>query len=96
MEFEEGWPNETIAVITAKVWYVSDFNASLPSSVTKHGHLINPQKRTETVLEENINYLNVALGNSRIPIRFRAWGSVQDIGLKDAQITGTTDEVFTR
>ena len=90
------WPNDTIAVITAKVWYVSDFNASIPRLANQVGKQISPQKRAETVLENNIDYLNVALGNSLIPIRFISWGSVQDIGLTDSQISGTSDAVFER
>ena len=80
------WSNDTIAVITAKVWYVSDFNASIPRHANQVGKQISPQIRAETVLENHIDYLNIALGNSRIPIRFISWGSVQDIGLKDSQI----------
>lgn len=41
-----------------------------------------------------MNYLNVALGNSMIPIRFQVWGFVQDIGQTDEQISGTSEKVF--
>ena len=41
-----------------------------------------------------MNYLNGALGNSMIPIRFQVWGYVQDIGKTDEQISGTANNVF--
>jgi len=96
LDKQEEWANDTIVVITAKVWYVSDFNASIPRHANQLGKPISPQKRAETVLKNHIDYLNIALGNSRIPFRFISWGSVQDIGLKDSQITGTSDAVFER
>ena len=98
IDYGEEWPNEKIAIITAKVWYVSDFNASIPpwKIINNHGKKINPQQRAEVVLENNIDYLNVALANSQIPIRVRAWGSVQDIGLKNSDIIDTSDKVLDR
>ena len=98
LDYGEEWPNEKITLITAKVWYVSDFNASIPpwKIINKLGKKITPQQRAEVVLENNIDYLNVALGNSEIPIRVRAWGSVQDIGLKNSEIIGTSEKVLDR
>ena len=98
IDYGEEWPNETITIITAKVWYVSDFNATIPpwKIINNLGKKVTPQQRAEVVLENNIDYLNVALGNSQIPIRVRAWGSVQDIGLKNSEIIDTSDKVIQR
>ena len=97
LDYGEKWPNEKITLITAKIWYVSDFNGYIPRKIIdKLGKKVTPQQRAEVILENNIDYLNVALGNSQIPIRVRAWGSVQDIGLKNSEIIGTSDEVIRR
>ena len=90
------WPihHEDIIIITAKVWFVSDFNGSVADWIIKSWDKDTPLKRAETVIENNINYLNVALGNSMIPIRFQIWGSVQDIGKTDEQISGTKAEII--
>ena len=97
LDYGEEWPNEKITIITAKVWYVSDFNGYIPQQIiNKLGKKVTPQLRAEIILENNIDYLNIALGNSQIPIRVRAWGSVQDIGLKNSEMIGTSDEVIQR
>ena len=97
LDYVEEWSNEKITLITAKVWYVSDFNGYIPRKIIdKLGKKVTHQQRAEVVLESNIDYLNVALGNSRIPIRVRAWGSVQDIGLKNSEIIDTSDKVIHR
>ena len=97
MDYGDEWPNDTIAIITAKVWFVSDFNATIYSKITgKVVSKISPQQRAEAVVENNIDYLNEALGNSHIPIRVRTWGSIQDIGLTNSEIIGTPNKVFER
>lgn len=45
-----------------------------------------PQNRAQTVVTKNLDYMNSALANSEIPIRYVQWGSVQDIGKTEAQI----------
>ena len=92
-EFEEKWPNKTIVTITAKIWFVSDFNGSLPKRVS-NSLRATPSKRAKEVVKNNLHYLNVALAKSMIPIRYMVWGSIQDIGKKDADITGTSKEVL--
>ena len=57
-------------------------------------NLHSPLEKAEYALKKNLDYLNVALGNSEIPIRFMAWGSLQNIGKTDAEMGGTSDEVF--
>jgi hypothetical protein len=54
-----------------------------------------PSKRVEVTVKADLEYLNGALENSEIPIRYVTWGSVQDIGRTDAEI-GQKDylEVF--
>ena len=94
LEPGKNWPlqRKDIVTITAKVWFVSDFNGS-----NYYSHSWNaktPFERAQAVIRNNMNYLNVALGNSMIPIRFQVWGSVQDIGKTDEQISGTTEKVF--
>merc|ERR1712198_178328 len=65
LDYGEKWPNEKITLITAKIWYVSDFNGYIPRKIIdKLGKKVTPQQRAEVILENNIDYLNVALGNS--------------------------------
>ena len=45
-----------------------------------------PLKRVEVTVKANLDYLNVALANSEIPIRYTTWGSFQDIGRTDEEI----------
>ena len=87
-------PDEGIVTITAKVWFVSDFNGSVPDNVKHSWNKDTALKRAQAVVENNMNYLNMALGNSMIPIRFQVWGSVQDIEKTDEQISGTTQKVL--
>ena len=67
-----------------------------------------PHNRAQAVVDRNLDYMNEALANSEIPIRYVQWGSVQDIGQTEAQIgsgytgpggpgaTRTTSDVFER
>ena len=45
-----------------------------------------PHNRAQAVVNKNLDYMNYALANSEIPIRYVQWGSVQDIGQTEAQI----------
>ena len=38
------------------------------------------------MVSANLDYMNAALANSEIPIRYVQWGTVQDIGQTEAQI----------
>ena len=78
----------TIVTVTAKVWYVSDFTGgSFPQSVIdSFGEDDTPQKRAEAVVKNNLDYMNFALANSEIPMRYIVWGDVQDIGKTEAEM----------
>ena len=91
---EKDWPipQKDIVTITAKVWFVSDFNGT--NYFSPSWNKKTPLQRAQAVIENNMNYLNVALGNSMIPIRFQVWGYVQDIGRTDEQISGTAENIF--
>ena len=91
---EEDWPipHKDIVTITAKVWFVSDFNGT--NYFSRSWNKKTPLQRAQAVIVNNMNYLNMALGNSMIPIRFQVWGYVQDIGKTDEQISGTAENVF--
>ena len=58
------------------------------------------QKRAQLTVNRSINYINVALANSEVPIRYIQWGSVQDIGKTEKEIgsgyTGLGGLVATR
>ena len=45
-----------------------------------------PHNRAQAVVNANLDYMNWALANSEIPIRYVQWGSVQDIGKTEAEI----------
>ena len=85
-ELAKVWPNDTIVTVTAKLWYVSDFNGSVPKHIRNTWTEDTPLKRVQAVVKANLDYLNAALANSKIPIRYVAWGSFQDIGKTDAEI----------
>ena len=46
----------------------------------------SPKIRAQAVVDKNLDYMNMALANSEIPIRYVQWGSVQDIGKTEEQI----------
>ena len=78
--------------VTAKIWYVSDFAGSdsdtfkIPQSVIDTWEEDTPLKRLEVTVQANLDYMNTALANSEIPIKYVTWGSFQDIGSTDAEI----------
>ena len=45
-----------------------------------------PHNRAQAVVNSNLDYMNYALANSEIPIRYVQWGSVQDIGKTEKEI----------
>ena len=79
-----------IVTVTAKVWYVSDYAGKyIPKATIQSWGTGNdtPKHKAQAVVKENLDYFNWALANSEIPMRFVQWGSVQDIGQTEAQIT---------
>ena len=78
--------DDTVAVITAKIWYVSDFDGKVPENVSDSWDENTPAKRAEATVNANLEYLNFALANSKLPIRYVVWGDIQDIGMTDAEI----------
>ena len=78
--------DDTIATITAKIWYVSDFNGSVPQNVIDTWSKDSAFNRANATINANLDYLNFALANSDLPIRYVVWGDIQDIGLTDAEI----------
>ena len=78
--------DDTVAVITAKIWYVSDFDGKVPENVSDSWDENTPAKRAEATVNANLEYLNSALTNSKLPIKYVVWGEIQDIGMTDAEI----------
>ena len=73
--------------VTAKVWFVSDFTGgSFPDSVLATLDEDTPQNRATAVAQNNLDYMNFALANSEIPMRYLVWGDVQDIGKTEAEM----------
>ena len=96
-------PTEEVVFITAKFWYVSDFhgnnyiqyfsgggrwNDTIPQTIKKSWKKDTPHNRAQSIANKYVRYMNLALENSKIPIRYMQWGSVQDIGNTE-QETGT-------
>ena len=73
-------------MITAKIWYVSDFDGHVPQHVSEGWDENTPAKRARETVNANMEYLNLALANSKLPIRYVVWGDIQDIGMTDAEI----------
>ena len=72
--------------MTAKIWYVSDFDGQVPQSVIETWDENNVLNRVTATVNANLDYLNFALANSDIPIRYVIWGDIQDIGRTDEEI----------
>ena len=96
-------PTDEVVSITAKFWYVSDFhgnnyiqyfsgggrwNDTIPETIKKSWKKDTPHNRAQSIANKYVRYMNLALENSKIPIRYMQWGSVQDIGNTE-QETGT-------
>ena len=81
---------------------------TIPEEVRNSWDKDTPHNRAQAVVKKNLDYMNYALANSEIPIRYVQWGSVQDIGQTEAQIgsgytgpggpgaTRTTEDVYER
>ena len=78
--------DDTIATVTAKIWYVSDFDGQVPQSVIDTWDENTALNRVTATVYSNLDYLNFALGNSDLPIRYVVWGDIQDIGRTDEEI----------
>ena len=92
---------EEVVFITAKFWYVSDFhgnnyiqyfsgggrwNDTIPEKIKKSWKKDTSYKRAQSIAKKYVRYMNLALKNSKIPIRYMQWGSVQDIGNTEQEI----------
>ena len=70
---------------------------TIPEDIRNTWDEDTPHNRAQAVVNSNLDYMNYALANSEIPIRYVQWGSVQDIGKTEAEIgsgwttEGTTD-----
>jgi hypothetical protein len=101
---------ETLFFLHCIDWYVSDFDGKFTDNedIISSWSEDTPDNRAQAVVKANLDYMNWALANSEIPIRYVQWGSVQDIGKTDAEIgsgcqipgfrcaTRTADEVKER
>ena len=59
---------------------------TIPDDIRNSWDEDTPHNRAQAVVSANLDYMNEALANSEIPIRYVQWGSVQDIGQTEAQI----------
>ena len=53
---------------------------TIPEDVRNSWEKDTPHNRAQAVVNANLDYMNEALANSDIPIRYVQWGTVQDIG----------------
>ena len=58
----------------------------IPAEIRNSWDEDTPKNRAQAVVTRNLDYMNEALANSEIPMRYVQWGSVQDIGQTEAQI----------
>ena len=65
---------------------MSDFNGQIPQNVIDKWDEDSALNRANATVNANLDYLNFALANSDLPIRYVVWGEIQDIGLTDAEI----------
>ena len=52
----------------------------IPENIRNRWDEDTPYNRAQTVVNDNLDYMNWALSNSEIPIRYVQWGKIQDIG----------------
>ena len=64
----------------------TELRESIPKDVRNSWSVDTPHNRAQAVISKNLDYMNWALTNSDIPIRYIQWGSVQDIGKTDKEI----------
>ena len=60
--------------MTAKFWYVNDFEGG--------------QENAEAIVEKFVATTNEALSNSKVPIKYQKWGSVQQHPLTNGELSG--------
>ena len=58
----------------------------MPQNVIDTWDEDSPLNRATATVNANLDYLNFALANSDLPIRYVVWGDIQDIGAKDEEI----------
>ena len=80
----------TIVTVTAKIWYVSSFTGGkwgVPQKVLdSYEGGDTTQNRAQAIAKDNIKYMNFALANSNVPMRYVQWGSVQDLGKTESDL----------
>ena len=59
---------------------------TIPEEVRNSWDKDTPHNRAQAAVNANLDYMNWAYANSKIPIRYIQWGSVQDIGQTEAQL----------
>jgi hypothetical protein len=59
---------------------------TIPEDIINSWDEDTPHNRAQAVADVNLDYMNYALANSDIPIRYAQWGSVQDIGKTENDI----------
>ena len=64
---------------------------TIPEEIRNSWDEDTPHNRAQAVVTANLDYMNEALANSEIPIRYVQWGSVQDIGQTEEQIDSVVD-----
>ena len=65
---------------------MSDFDGQVPQNVVDTWDEDTALNRVKATVDANLDYLNFALANSDLPIRFVVWGDIQDIGATDEEI----------
>ena len=63
-----------------------EYSEIIPESVRDSWDEDTPKNRAQATVDKSLDYMNDALANSEIPMRYVQWGSVQDIGKTEAQI----------
>ena len=58
----------------------------MPQNVIDTWDEDNALNRATATVTANLDYLNFALANSDLPIRYVVWGDIQDIGATDEEI----------
>ena len=99
--FSGSIPTDEVVFITAKFWYVSDFhgnnyiqyfsgggrwNDTIPEKTKRSWKKDTPHNRAQSIANKYVRYMNLALKNSKIPIRYMQWGSVQNIDNTEQEI----------
>ena len=69
-------------------WNITGYELyeTIPEEVINSWDDDTPHNRAQAIVNANLDFMNFALANSDIPIRYIQWGSIQDIGQTEAQI----------